>query len=73
MSKARRGPKLELSSGPLILQGTFFELLLLTRLPAYPAYDGSFATCTTSVPGGISGETTERTMAVAVRSLAWTI
>src|SRR5829696_9616632 len=40
--------------------------------PDWGAYDGSLATCTTSVPGGTSGDTTESTMAVAVRSRTWT-
>jgi hypothetical protein len=43
----------------------------LTRLPAYPPtrfHDGSFATCMTSVPAGISGEITLSSMPVAVRS-----
>jgi hypothetical protein len=51
--------------GPLAVRLGNFPAAPLTR---FPAYDGSLATCITSVPGGISGETTLIRSPVAVRS-----
>lgn len=57
------------SEGAETLSGFGPSMDFLFRLPASrfsASYDGSFATCMTSVPEGMSGETTLSNMPVAV-------
>jgi hypothetical protein len=67
MVRDGKGPKPHLSFGPL-----GFSVDVTSPLPYFPAspliHDGSLATCMTSVPGGISGDTTLIRSPVAVRS-----
>ena len=57
------------AKGPNSVESAPALLLPSCYLPRCPAYEGSFATCVTSLPGGMSGDTTLSTSAVAVWSL----
>ena len=59
----------EKQKGPNSVESAPALLLPSCYLPRCPAYEGSFATCVTSLPGGMSGDTTLSTSAVAVWSL----
>ncbi len=60
LSRAK-GPEPKSGSDPFNISRCF-----AASLPHCPAYEGSFATWVTSVPGGMSGEMTLSTTAVAV-------